>query len=361
LRAQPLAISVIVPTKGRPDKLARSLEAIMTAGRRVGRPFEVVVLDDGNDSATEAVVRAAAAEGEALIYVPASSYGGRGQGDARNAGARLARANLLAFTDDDTECAADWLARAVGRLEAEPGLAGVEGAVVPKPSGRVDPVRIRVVENTRGRAFLTANIVLRRSAFLRAGGVRRLRTDGHPRWDHSFREDTDLALRVEEHAGPIPFDAELRVHHPFEHPSLSRYLRTATFFEVDEAFRMIHPAGIPRLVEAPLARARVRAGCVLAGLLPLTLNRRTQVGVAALAFLAGVVLNVQVERDLRNAGVRRGPGETLVASARRTPRCIAWALVAGLARLVGIVEARGGLVPVRRDYDLPVTMSSSDA
>lgn len=355
------AVTVVIPTKHRSVVLEKSLRAVLAAGRRLGGSFEVLVLDDGNDQTTEAVTTAAAATTENGIvhYVPGLAYGGRGQGDARNEGARRAQADLLAFTDDDTECADDWLQRAVRRLDAEPWLAGLEGAVIPRSMSRLDPVRVRVVENTRGRAFLTANLVLRRSAFFRAGGVRRLRTDRHARWDHSFREDTDLALRVEEHVGSVPFDRDLQVFHPFEHPQLTRYLHTAMFFEVDEAFRMVHPGAIPRVMDAPFARWRVRIGCLVAIGLPLAAIARARAGAACLLASASVVMNAQIERDLRRAGLRRGLVQTCAESIKRSPRCVSWCLVAGVARIAGMVEARGGLVPVRRDGDLPATNTPS--
>jgi glycosyltransferase involved in cell wall biosynthesis len=332
----------VIPTKGRPQLLARSLAAVQASARASGRPVEIIVLDDGNEEATARVVAAA---GPGVRYIPAAAYGGRGQGDARNHGVSVAAAAVIAFTDDDTECAEDWLARGLARLE-DPALAGVEGAVVPSRGEADDFVRARIVSNEAGRGFLTANLFLRRSAFLAAGGVRRLRADAHPRWDHSFREDTDLALRVERVAGPIPFDTALRVEHPVETTSLERYLRTALFFEVDEAFLRLHPGAAPPLLRAPLARLRIRSAVLAVLALPLLGVRRAW-WVAPVAILASAgIQNLQLERDLRRVAPR-APGRVALDVLRRFPRTVAWSLAAGAARLLGIAEVRSGRVEVR--------------
>ncbi|HXR60979.1 MAG TPA: glycosyltransferase [Solirubrobacterales bacterium] len=70
-------VSVVVPTRGRPEALARCLAAL---GAQT-RPVEVVVVEDS---------------------------GGRGPAWARNEGVRRARGEVVCFTDDDCEPAPGW-------------------------------------------------------------------------------------------------------------------------------------------------------------------------------------------------------------------------------------------------------------
>jgi hypothetical protein len=335
----------VIPTKDRPATLERALSAVIAAARKLpGEPVEIIVVDDGDDERVAALV--AGLEGSApvaLRYVARREYGGRGPGDARNAGVLRARGDVIAFTDDDTRCRDDWLARGVGRLRDEPAIAGVEGAVVPEPAADLDAVRARVVHNLQGGAFLTANLFLRREAMLQAGGFQRLWPGG---WS-PFREDSDLALRVRELVGPIPFDRELVVGHPIDEVTPRAHLRTAAFFLLDEPFRRAHPSSIPRLHKAPTARLRVRAGCVSLLALGLLAPHRTRRMAAALLLVTTAAQHAQVERDLRLAGERRSPLTMLRDAVRRAPRNVAWSVVAGAARAAGVVGVRTGIIARR--------------
>jgi GT2 family glycosyltransferase len=344
------AISVIVPTKHRAEVLERSLAAICVSAARLGRDSaEVLVIDDGSTDDNREVVERFASEGTAIRYVPSTSYGIRGAGEARNAGAELARGEILAFTDDDTVCDPDWLPHALRRLRAQPELAGIEGAIVPSGMDTCDPVLARVVESRHGGVFLTANLVLRRDAFMRAGGARRLHLNSRSGWDEGFRQDTDLGLRVERFAGPVPFDPDLVVEHPIENARLGRYLETATYFRIDAAFERVHPSHFPTLLGAPTERARVRGAVLATVSLPGLARRRTR-RAAALGVLAGTAVQVvQIERDLWRAGLHRPPRAIASSVVRRLPRSLAWAIVAGTSRLAGIAEVRLGLTRPREE------------
>jgi GT2 family glycosyltransferase len=84
-------VSVVVPTRGRSEALARCLEKL----RAQTVPCELIVVDDapGGDRAVE---RLAAESGARLIQTD-----GAGPAAARNAGARAASHRVVCFTDDD--------------------------------------------------------------------------------------------------------------------------------------------------------------------------------------------------------------------------------------------------------------------
>ncbi|HVL96597.1 MAG TPA: glycosyltransferase [Solirubrobacteraceae bacterium] len=340
--AEEPAVAVVIPTRNRPQRLARSLERVLAAAAQVGGAVEVVVVDDGGDGGTRAVAEAL---GGGVRYLRSS---GAGPGAARNAGVAASSAPVVAFTDDDTEADPAWLVRALARLDAEPAAAAVEGAVLPSlPESPLDAARARVVDNRSGGAFLTANLVVRRAAFDAAGGFLPLRADAAPRWNVPFREDTDLGLRLERAAGPVVFDPEVVVRHPVDEVDLRGYLRTARYFELDAALQRLHPQALPPL-RRPLARARIRSAVLAALAAPgaLRAGRARAVAAGALALAVGVQ-QAQVERDLARAGLRRPRAQVVSDIVRRTPRCAAWALVAGASRVAGVAGVRAGRIPVR--------------
>ena len=94
-----LAVSVIIPTYNRRDELRRTLETL-TAQEFPAGEFEVIVADDGSSDDSAEVV--ASFDGPLRMkYVFQEDLGYRA-GAARNAGARLAAAPVLAFLDSGT-------------------------------------------------------------------------------------------------------------------------------------------------------------------------------------------------------------------------------------------------------------------
>ena len=94
-RVEP-AISVVIATMGRAEKLARSLAAFDQLDPETPA-FEVIVVLDGADPATRAVAREPHLFPLRLFEQPR-----RGNGPAKNLGARHALAPYLVFLNDDT-------------------------------------------------------------------------------------------------------------------------------------------------------------------------------------------------------------------------------------------------------------------
>jgi len=343
-------VSVVVPTKYRSAALARCLRAVVIAAERAEEPVELIVLDDGEEETVRRLLaEESTRDGVSVRYVPRRAYGGDGPVRGRDYGVREARYDIVAFTDDDTVCDPEWLERGVRRLRASPELAGLEGAVVPDVVLPLDAVRARVVQSRAGGAFLTANMILRRDAVLGAGSFQRLWDERRLTGKLHFREDSDLALRVCDRVGPVPFEPALVVRHPVDQPGLHSHLHTARFFALDAPFERLHPGAIPSLRAAPLARFRIRAACTALATLPLLGPRRTRA--AGLATLASCTVGVslQVERDLRAAGLQRTRSQEIRSATLRLPRSLLWCLIAGASRLAGVVLVRSRLVAVRPD------------
>jgi GT2 family glycosyltransferase len=118
-----LAVSVVIPTCGRPDDLRRCLEAVF--GQRAGRRVEVIVIDNrpSAGSATRAVARAFPDVVLLDEPRPGLSY-------ARNAGIAAATGDITIAIDDDVIVPDGWLERLVAPF-ARPDVMAVTGHVLP--------------------------------------------------------------------------------------------------------------------------------------------------------------------------------------------------------------------------------------
>lgn len=167
-----VSFSVVVPTVGRPS-LAPLLAALS------GLP--VVVADDrrtGPDLDVPAGVRVVRS-------------GGRGPAAARNAGWRAARAEWVAFLDDDVLPPVGWAAALAADLGGLPDrVGGSQGrVVVPLPGGRRPTDWERGTAGLADARWATADMAYRRVALEAVGGF-------DERFPRAYREDSDLALRV---------------------------------------------------------------------------------------------------------------------------------------------------------------------
>jgi glycosyltransferase involved in cell wall biosynthesis len=341
-------VSVVIPTIDREDRLAAALAAIARAALLVDEPVEAIVVDDRAPSALDTDGdrdgdRERVLDGLHVRWLRTRDAGVQGPAAARNLGVAAAEHDLIAFTDDDARCDERWLQTAVRRLRAEPGIAGVEGAVRVDLEAPVDPVRSRIVMNAHGGGYLTASMFARADAIRAVGGFRRLRTDGDG-WAIPYREDSDLALRIIRDVGPIPFEPEAFVVHPAEPVDLRRLIQLARHFVVDGAFARLHPGAVPSLRRRPLARLRIRCATVLTLLTPGLARRRTRRAVALMIVALGAAVSAQFEVEIRAGGAHRGLVSTVLDTVRRLPRALLWSLVAGSSRLQGEAMVRLGLI-----------------
>ena len=97
-------ISIVIPTYNRPDKLAECLESL-TKLEYPRDSYEVIVVDDGSKISLESVVE----NFENQIEITLLKQTNAGPATARNTGAKQAKGEFLAFTDDDCKPAPDWL------------------------------------------------------------------------------------------------------------------------------------------------------------------------------------------------------------------------------------------------------------
>ena len=167
----PTFCTVVIPTIGRPA-LQHCLEAL---AQQTCPPFEVVVVDDG---APAPVVLDAAAWAH-KFSLRLLRQANAGPAAARNLGARAARSDILAFTDDDCLPDPTWLATLAAAVQETPhALCGTltynglpRDAWATTSQLIIDLVYAHFNAQPRDAYFLTSNnIACRRDIYLELGG-----------------------------------------------------------------------------------------------------------------------------------------------------------------------------------------------
>jgi GT2 family glycosyltransferase len=227
-------ISVVISTRDRPERLSRLLGALRAQTLAVDR-FEVVVVQDGGGLASAQLLETEVASGVLALRL-AHHPRSRGAAAGRNTGGRLARAELVAFTDDDCAPEPRWLSAALAAASMHPG-AIIQGPTLPDPR-EADQIGLlaRTVQVERlGPQYETCNMIYPRRLLERLGG-----------FDEGFGvraggEDTDLAWRALDDGVPAVFAADALVFHAVERLGPQGLLRDAKRWDVAGRLFAKHP------------------------------------------------------------------------------------------------------------------------
>ncbi len=207
-RSVPGTTSIVVATYNRVGSLLRTLERLAA----LPQTPPIVVVDNGStDGTLDAVHR---------LHPAVRTIGLRRNvgAAARVVGARTAQTDYVAFCDDDCWWAAGSLERAAAVLDRHPRVALLNARVLVGDDERLDEASSAMAcsdvaqpPNCPGRAiaaFMAGAVVVRRTAFLAAGGY-------NPRY-HIGAEESLLALDLLAAGWQLVYCAELVVYH---HPS----------------------------------------------------------------------------------------------------------------------------------------------
>jgi HAD superfamily hydrolase (TIGR01662 family) len=254
---------------------------------------------------------------------------GRGPAAARNTGWRALPADLpwVAFLDDDVLVGPTWCADLAADLGGQPAdVAGVQGRVhVPLPADRRPTDWERNTQGLESAAWITADMAYRRTALDLVGGF-------DERFPRAFREDADLALRVQA-CGLRLVRGDRRVLHPVRRAGPWVSLRVQAGNADDVLMRRLHGghwrqrAGAPRGRRA--AHLAVTAAAVTAVGGGLT-GRRRAAALGLLGWLAGTA---------RFAWARIAPGPRtasevwrMAATSVAIPPAATWHWLRGIGR-----------------------------
>jgi len=224
-------VSVVVPTRSRPERLARLLEGLRQQTLE-SQHFEVIVVADGAGPETrQLLTHWTATHGPELRVLSHSEP--RGPAAARNTGWRAARAPLVAFTDDDCVPVPQWLEAG---LEAARPDTIVQGITQPDPREPSGLLTRTVQVNSLGPQYETCNIFYPRRALEAVGGF----DEGYGLTPGG--EDTDLAWRAIAAGFPTVLAAEALVHHAVERVGPAGMLRIAARWTTPIRVFADHPA-----------------------------------------------------------------------------------------------------------------------
>jgi glycosyltransferase involved in cell wall biosynthesis len=233
-----LRCSVVIPTYNRARQVVACLEALerQTAGFD---SFEVIVVDDGSEDGTVDTLRRR--QTPLNLRVIRASHGGPSR--ARNAGVEEARSEILAFTEDDTRVAPDWIERVCHHIDS--GADVVDGSTRYVNSSR--SVRRFEDETRRPPAFIPCNLVMRRAVFHAVGGY------DAAFWDRErglyFREDTDLGFRILDAGFRVIVAPDVVAFHPEQFVSFGDAVRHTRRYELDPLLYRKHPRRFRQLLE----------------------------------------------------------------------------------------------------------------
>lgn len=183
--------SVVVPTYERPAQLAACVRALARLDYPRER-FEVLIVDDASARSPLKVVESF---GDALDVRLLGQARNAGPAAARNLGARQARGDFLAFTDDDCEPERGWLRAFAARFaEAPTRIVGghTVNALARNPYAETSQLIIEVVyahfnrDDADARFFTSNNFAVHAASFREVGG-----------FDETFRtsEDREFCAR----------------------------------------------------------------------------------------------------------------------------------------------------------------------
>jgi len=204
-------LSVIIPTFNGEDTLAQQLEAL--ARQTSPEPFEVIVSDNGSTDRTLDVVKSYIGKVPGLRVIDASAHPGRCY--ARNMGAEAAKAEALAFTDQDDVVGDTWVHAMGTALEKHDFVTG------PTESRSLnEPWRIENSTYPEREPYVHKHPPFFAHAAANNLGIKRALHQSIGGFDEalvSAWEDADYSFRLHLRGTKLYFDPEAVLHYRLRH------------------------------------------------------------------------------------------------------------------------------------------------
>ncbi|MGN6779993.1 MAG: HAD-IIIA family hydrolase [Marmoricola sp.] len=328
--------TLVVPTIGRP-----SLEALLHALESGTRPVDgpVLLVDDRPGDVKPL-------EPETGLAVRVLRSGGRGPAAARNVGWHASRTPWVSFLDDDVLPEPSWYADLLADLARTPvDVAASKGAVrVPMPTDRRPTDWERATSGLETAFWITADMSVRRDALTRIGGF-------DERFRRAYREDADLALRLQQAAGRIE-DGRRRIVHPVRPADDWVSLRMQAGNADDQLMRALHGPDWrerSRAGKGRFPRHLAVTGATAGAAVALAAGRRRAAGLIALGAVAGI-------GEFAAARIAPGPRDAdevrrMLLTSATIPFAATWHSLRGFRRHRGARAWRGAPDVVLFDRD----------
>jgi len=214
-------ISVIIPTWNEERYLPKCLNSLRNQSFKGNH--EIIVVDG---CSTDRTIDVARRFSDKVLVEP-----GKPVGAARNAGAREAKGEILAFIDADTVASKEWLDEIVNSLAANPSAVCVTGPTIPYEGSRLDALMYHVATGWAQRLSFKLgfphvagfNCAYKKESFWEAGGFDESR---------ELSEDVLLSLRIKHH-GPILFSNDMIAYTSLRRISEYGYAYLTTYYTIN--------------------------------------------------------------------------------------------------------------------------------
>lgn len=198
-----IKFSVIIPTYHRNDLLAKCLDCLAPGVQTLpAEQYEVIVTDDGYESTAQEMIQ------QNYPWVKWVAGSRKGPAANRNNGAKYARGEWLAFTDDDCLPDPQWLE------SYREAIANNKSYLVFEGRTYVDRPRKNLAEtspiNESGGYLWSCNFCIERQLFESLNGF-------DERFPYAAMEDVDLRLRLTKNRHKFLFIKTASVCHPWRH------------------------------------------------------------------------------------------------------------------------------------------------
>lgn len=253
-------VSVIIPTRNRSWRLRTVVESFVAQSYAANR-YEIILADNGSTDDTRDVIAALAREHGAVTGMEEPR---RGAHFARNSAARIARGEILYFTDDDMIATPGLLAAIVSGFRLAGNVGVVTGRVVPR--WETEPPRwvlehcqnallslndhgVATIVSDSDPGVFSCHQGILREAFFRAGGFNPDTNAGEFTGDN----ETGLNIKVKAHGYRFAYVGDATIHHVIPASRMTqRYLNSRFadqgFCDSYTAYRA-RPMGAPRLMK----------------------------------------------------------------------------------------------------------------
>lgn len=210
--------SVIIPTHLREKQLEALLESLQAQNLPLNE-FEVILAPSPGDNILKNKLRDNFQLNISIVTPKEEKNYAQNVSRKRNLAAFKAKADWLAFTDDDCICDPNWLSETKLFIEKNNPLA-IEGqTLIPDEIKKTLTYKgLKRLENPGG--FQTCNIFYKKDLFLKVGGFDEVNFP----W---YLEDSDFAWSVLDLKTSIPLSNKSIIYHPNKEPAPWRLLHEA--------------------------------------------------------------------------------------------------------------------------------------
>jgi len=199
-------VSIIVPTYQRPELLKRCIEWLMTQDF-LKEEYEIIVVTDGLDEQTNNIISESRVNKLFSNIFCYSLPEKKGPAAARNAGWKIAKGNLILFTDDDCIASGDWVKNYFNAFGfyGQSIIAFTGKIIVPLSTSPTD-FELNTAHLEKAD-FVTANCACSKMALDKVNGF-------DEKFTMAWREDSDLHFKLLKEGIQILKIEEAVIFHP---------------------------------------------------------------------------------------------------------------------------------------------------